>query len=118
MKKPNGLFVTGLAAANFLFSLIWFTHPANAGGSGHGPMSNNFVPQTDADLTVEKIEAQKKGREFSWKLWSNPYPKGNLICRQYQGDVACFSPTISNQLNWKVQSAQPTSIPSGNNHVN
>ena len=101
MKKQICLSLVCCTSINLLFVLISVVQPANAGG-GDMPIPANFLPRTDDQLTVQQIEAGKKVQTFSWSLWSKPYLEGDRMCRQYHGDIVCFSPGFSKQLNWKI----------------
>jgi hypothetical protein len=109
MKKRNRFRSVYFAGTSSISFFLYFACPSIAGEGLKGSLPSNFVPQTDTDLTVEQIEMRKRINSFSWKSWSMPYTDGDLICRQNQGDIVCFSSNTSSQLNWKIHSTQVTS---------
>ena len=102
MKKQTCLSLACCTGINLLLVLISVVQPANAGG-GDMPIPANFVPRTDDQLTIQQLGARNKAQTFSWSLWSKHYLDGDRMCRQYNGDIVCFSPESSKQLNWKIQ---------------
>jgi hypothetical protein len=118
MKKRSSFLTVFLAGMNGVSLLCCLIQPANAGKGFTGETPSGFLPHTDADLTVERIEASKRVHSFSWKHWSTPYSDGALICRQHQGDIACFPSETSGRLNWKTLPETSTSKSLERNHVN
>jgi hypothetical protein len=97
VKKSNLLKSSPL----LILILLLLTSPAKAGGYDE-PITSS--PDQN-EPSVENIE-QKKTEEKSvldWNEWGKAYwSNNNQICRENDGNLACFLPEAAQQLHWTI----------------
>jgi hypothetical protein len=75
-----------------------FTLPTYAGGVDAPSMQHSGLHMMNNQNTKSQPSF-----DFDWKRWSQPYMKGDLICREMQGNTICLTSQAAKQMKWQIQ---------------
>ncbi|MEP0873111.1 hypothetical protein NDA01_25440 [Trichocoleus desertorum AS-A10] len=74
--------------------------PASAGGSD-SPRSTQITEDAQLDKMLNaKNELKEQFQTFDWRHWSQPYSKGDNLCREHDGNIVCLTLEALKKLRW------------------
>lgn len=79
---------------------IIFHHAAHPPSAFAGGFDNPGIPATESLMPDGKKQKVQAPFSFDWKHWSQPYIQSKNMCREYQGNIVCFTPQVAQQMGW------------------
>lgn len=78
-------------------------HAVQAPNAFAGGFDNSGIPASESLMPDGKKQKVQPPLNFDWKRWSKPYIQSTNVCREYQGNIVCFTPQVAQQMGWLLQ---------------
>ena len=77
-------------------------HAAQPPSASAGGFDDPAMTDMESLMMNGKTEKGQLPLNFDWQRWSQPYALGGQMCREYQGNVVCFTPQVAQQMGWSL----------------